>query len=52
MEANLAAFLKQTEENLLQFAQHITSHYLSRVPTTPHFTALLGENEYEIPYQP
>jgi uncharacterized circularly permuted ATP-grasp superfamily protein/uncharacterized alpha-E superfamily protein len=38
----LMAFLASTERNLKDFAQLINAHYLSRVPTTPHFSTLSG----------
>jgi uncharacterized alpha-E superfamily protein len=33
----LAGFLANMESRLIQFAQEISAHYLSRVPATPHF---------------
>lgn len=33
----LMNFLVQTEAQLKAFAQHLTGHYLSRVPATPHY---------------
>ena len=34
----LEGFLDSVEEQLIQFAQEISAHYLSRVPATPHFS--------------
>lgn len=33
----LAPYLKRIDDLLQDFAQRITAHYLSRVPTTPHY---------------
>jgi len=41
----LIAFLRATETKLLEFARQITAHYLSRVPTTPHFSSHHGGND-------
>jgi len=35
---HLTDFLQTMEKILLDFTQQITAHYLSRVPTTPHFS--------------
>ena len=40
---SLATFLESMENQLLDFAQQISAHYLSRVPATPHFSTLYGE---------
>ncbi len=45
----LAHFLETMEENLKKFAQQVTAHYLSRVPTTPHFTMITSEAEHALP---
>ena len=39
----LDTFLTSMEEHLTEFAQQISAHYLTRVPTTPHFSALRGD---------
>jgi uncharacterized alpha-E superfamily protein len=39
----LAGFLDTIEEQLKTFSQQISAHYLSRVPTTPHY-ALKQDN--------
>ena len=36
--------LATLENNLGEFAQHISAHYLTRVPTTPHFTTIYGDS--------
>jgi len=36
-DRELAGFLKSTEQQLKRFSQQISAHYLSRVPTTPHY---------------
>jgi uncharacterized circularly permuted ATP-grasp superfamily protein/uncharacterized alpha-E superfamily protein len=41
--APLAAFLESMEKRLKDFAQQISAHYLSRVPTTPHFSAIISD---------
>jgi uncharacterized circularly permuted ATP-grasp superfamily protein/uncharacterized alpha-E superfamily protein len=48
----LPVFLEKMKTNLLDFAQHVTAHYLSRVPTTPHFSMILAEGEHELPDHP
>ena len=40
---HLDSFLDRTEASLLEFEQHITVHYLSRIPTTPHYSVLFGD---------
>jgi uncharacterized alpha-E superfamily protein len=41
----LLSFLASMEGLLIDFAQHITAHYLSRVPATPHFSTHYGSGE-------
>ena len=41
--AALEAFLTTLEGHLTEFAQQVSAHYLSRVPTTPHFSSSRGE---------
>jgi hypothetical protein len=43
--APLAAFLESMEKRLKDFAQQISAHYLSRVPTTPHFSAMVSDRQ-------
>jgi uncharacterized circularly permuted ATP-grasp superfamily protein/uncharacterized alpha-E superfamily protein len=43
--APLAAFLESMEKRLKDFAQQISAHYLSRVPTTPHFSAIISDRQ-------
>jgi uncharacterized alpha-E superfamily protein len=43
--ASLAAFLEAMEKRLKEFAQQISAHYLSRVPTTPHFSTLIRDRQ-------
>ena len=40
---SLATFLATMETLLKEFAQHVSGHYLSRVPATPHYTMISGE---------
>ncbi|MGD8367423.1 MAG: circularly permuted type 2 ATP-grasp protein [Desulfobacterales bacterium] len=40
--ANLAAFLEAMENRLKEFAQQVGAHYLTRVPSTPHFSMIGG----------
>jgi uncharacterized alpha-E superfamily protein len=42
--AALEEFLTTMEDRLTEFAQQVSAHYLTRVPTTPHFSALRGES--------
>jgi uncharacterized alpha-E superfamily protein len=44
-QAPLAAFLETMEKRLKDFAQQISAHYLSRVPTTPHFATITGKRQ-------
>ena len=44
-EAPLNTFLETMEASLLEFAQQVSAHYLSRVTATPHFSVRLGERE-------
>ncbi len=39
---SLATFLSSMEGLLKEFAQHVSEHYLSRVPTTPHYSMVSG----------
>jgi uncharacterized alpha-E superfamily protein len=41
----LAAFLESMDKRLKDFAQQISAHYLSRVPTTPHFSAIISDRQ-------
>ncbi len=41
----LAIFLASMSDNLKEFSQQITGHYLTRVPTTPHFTVIPGDRK-------
>ncbi|WP_028578875.1 circularly permuted type 2 ATP-grasp protein [Desulfogranum japonicum] len=41
-EDELSVFLQSLEEKLGLFSQHVTSHYLSRIPTTPHYGTIHG----------
>jgi uncharacterized circularly permuted ATP-grasp superfamily protein/uncharacterized alpha-E superfamily protein len=41
-DAPLEPFLESMEGNLKDFGRHITAHYLTRVPSTPHFSMLRG----------
>jgi len=41
----LNTFLETMEARLLEFAQQVSAHYLSRVTATPHFSVRLGERE-------
>lgn len=40
----LEEFLETMAARLLEFAQQISAHYLTRVTATPHFSVRLGEN--------
>ena len=39
----LATFLSSMETLLKEFFQHVSGHYLSRVPATPHYTIISGQ---------
>jgi uncharacterized circularly permuted ATP-grasp superfamily protein/uncharacterized alpha-E superfamily protein len=39
----LADFLTAVAQDLKEFSQQITGHYLTRVPTTPHFAMIPGD---------
>ena len=39
----LAAFLESMEVHLKDFSMQVSAHYLSRVPTTPHFSAISSD---------
>ena len=41
--AELSAFLASMETRLKTFAQQVGAHYLTRVPSTPHFSMIRGE---------
>ena len=41
----LMAFLESMETRLKDFAQQISAHYLSRIPTTPHFSMVFGDRQ-------
>lgn len=41
--AALFALLQKMEQSLLDFGHQITAHYLSRVPSTPHFSAIIPD---------
>jgi len=40
----LAIFLESMETRLKDFSQQISAHYLSRVPETPHFSMISGDD--------
>lgn len=39
----LDRFLQAMESNLAEFGRQISAHFLTRVPATPHFTAIHGD---------
>jgi uncharacterized circularly permuted ATP-grasp superfamily protein/uncharacterized alpha-E superfamily protein len=39
----LSAFLESMEKRLKAFGRQITAHYLTRIPSTPHFATLRGK---------
>lgn len=41
-EESLTTFLKSIESLLKEFSQQVSAHYLSRVPATPHYSAISG----------
>ena len=41
----LIEFLTDMESRLKECAQQITAHYLSRIPTTPHYTLITGSTD-------
>lgn len=41
----ISTFLETMEENLKEFAQVVSAHYLSRVPATPHYSVIAGDSE-------
>lgn len=41
--ASLRSFLETMDRRLTDFAQQVSAHYLTRVPTTPHFSTLRGQ---------
>ena len=42
---SLAAFLDLMDGRLKDFAQQISTHYLTRVQATPHFSTILGDRQ-------
>jgi len=40
-----ATFLSSMETLLKEFAQHVSGHYLSRVPATPHYSMISGARQ-------
>lgn len=42
-QGTLQGFLDTAEKLLNEFSQQITAHYLSRVPSTPHYSVSLGD---------
>ncbi len=44
-KSSLAASLESMEALLKEFAQQVSAHYLSRVPTTPHFSIIPGNRK-------
>lgn len=44
-ESPLPGFLESMEEQLMDFAQVVTAHYLSRVPAIPHYSVIEGDSE-------
>ena len=41
-DQSLTTFLKSMESLLKEFSQQVSAHYLSRVPATPHYSAISG----------
>jgi uncharacterized alpha-E superfamily protein len=41
--ASLQPFLKSMDRRLTDFAQQISAHYLTRIPSTPHFSAMRSD---------
>ena len=39
----LKAFLEKMLEYLKNFSQEVTGHYLTRIPATPHFAVIYGD---------
>ena len=44
-QQSLKLFLETMEGRLMDFAQRVSAHYLSRVPATPHFTSIRSDRE-------
>ena len=42
---SLTKFLLSMETLLREYAQHVSGHYLSRVPATPHYGMISGERQ-------
>lgn len=42
---SLITFLSSIEHLLKEFAEHLSGHYLSRVPATPHYTMIPGTHQ-------
>ncbi len=43
-ESPLTIFLESMESLLKEFSQQVSAHYLSRVPATPHYSAISGNS--------
>ena len=43
--ASLEEFLASMENRLTEFAHQVSAHYLTRVPVTPHFSAIHGDDQ-------
>jgi len=41
--ASLQTFLETMSRRLAEFAQQVSAHYLTRVPSTPHFSTMRGD---------
>ena len=41
-DESLTVFLESMESLLKEFSQQVSAHYLSRVPATPHYSAISG----------
>ena len=41
--AALRAFLEVMDHRLTDFAQQVSAHYLTRIPSTPHFSTMRGD---------
>lgn len=42
--ASLRTFLETMDRRLIDFAQQVSAHYLTRIPATPHFSAIRGDH--------
>ena len=40
----LTAFLTTIETQLKEFAEQVSAHYLTRVPSTPHYSLIVGDH--------